>query len=390
MPASVEGIISEVFSAKYFGHLIATFLSIWIGLRAASLAQSAIYSLDSVGKSQNHILANAFGLFHKEVDLQNTDTANKNIVFRNIGGPAKLIIPMESAVILESSWGTLRSAGPQESLTELAGFERSRLIIDLRDQVVDINLSARTKDGVRTKVEGARAVFSISRGAKEASLSNPYPFSKQAALRIARQIENIPGASNNQSSMGNPVGHHGGRFIEQELQAFIGEFWLGELLAAPKEQSLEIEGGQSHLFLARDLIRKQFIEYSRKRAIEQGIQINWIDIGTWKVDELAQGILQDYQDENVDQLSFLEENPLEQSKNEEINRLLTELVKVDSQNNLAANNNENIQSQMLAAYLGIIDGLRLRYEHLMSGREEELTVLLRFLRLLGKRNSRRH
>ena len=383
LPENFETLINELFSAKNLGHLIAAFLSIWLGLRAAALAQSAIFSLDPISKSQKHILANALGLFVNKLDIQNIDEANKNIVFNNIGGPAKLVIPMESAVILESSWGTLRSVGPQDSFTELAGFERSRMIIDLRDQVVNIHLSARTKDGVRTKVEGARAVFSIARGAKEASLSNPYPFSKQAAMRLSRQIENISGTGS--SDTANPLGHHGSRFIEQELQAFIGEFWLGELLAAPKEQSLENEGGQSHLFLARDLIRKQFIEYSRKRAIEQGIQINWIDIGTWKVDELAQGILQDYQDENLDALSFHEDDPLEQSKNDEINRLLNELIRVEEQSNFSENN-QNSRSQMLSAYFGIIDGLRLRYENLLDEKDEELTILLRFLRLLGKRS----
>ena len=53
---NAEGTLNVLFSAKSLGHFLAFFLSIWLGFRAAALAQSAIYSLNTVNESQNHIL----------------------------------------------------------------------------------------------------------------------------------------------------------------------------------------------------------------------------------------------------------------------------------------------------------------------------------------------
>ncbi len=386
-PGNISSFTKWIFSAKSFGHIISFFLALWIGLQSAALAQSAIYSMSQVKDARKHILQNALGFPRTIVELHADKKAANEMdeAIENIGGPGKLHIQMDSAVLLESSWGSLNSVGPSSKAIDLDSFERIRLILDLRDQVINLNIWGRTKDGIRVNIEGARIVYSIARGNKEADLSSPYPFSKAAALRIGKIMENDNQISSkgNNSDIANPIGAHGEKFFERELQLFIGNFWLGELLASPSKQSLEEEGQKNSLFLARDSIRKQFIKQSRANALEHGFQIHWIDIGTWKVDKLAQSILQDYQDENYMEDQFLENDLLEQNKNSELGRLFGELVKSSSPKD-HVKDEESFPKQVFNAYFGLIDGLRLRYGNLLSENNGQLSLLLRYLKFIGK------
>lgn len=371
--------------AGLLGNLLILAIAIWGGLQIAALVQTNLFGLEAANEARQRILGRAFGIGLPMLEI-GRESGMRQIIrdLDKVGGPAHLLVSMDSALVVESSAGQLRAIGPSGKLQILESYERIRALVDLRDQVVGVNLSARTQDGVRISVEGARLVYSIARGKEEPSLGRPYPFSKQAALRLVRfGNSNKSQAQRYNDDLARPVGEQGQEFFERELQRFIGKIWMSEFLS--QEGNTEVgEAGGPSLLLAREKIRNQFVEAIRGPAIELGLELHWIDIGAWKTDELAQEILEDYQQGLIDNIPYSGKEIAAEHRSEELNRLFAELLPEDFEQELRSDS-KAASTKMLAGFFGLLDGLRLRYGMLMDEDEERLEVLLRFLRVLSKR-----
>jgi hypothetical protein len=372
---------SDIFSAGSLGNLLILGIALWSGLQIAALLHIALYDVDSPRNAAMRILGRAFGIGIPSFEIGQEKELNPEFQeLDKAGGPAHINIHMDSALVLESSEGHLRVLGPSENTQLLESFERIRAVIDLRDQIMSFNISSRTRDGVRIRVHGVRIVYSVVRGRDETSLARPYPFSTQATIRLVRFSKNERTSNLSAShSAQNLIAEQGREFFEREVQQFIGQIWLSDLLVQNASG-----GNDSSLLLAREEIRNQFVESIRSRAFEQGIELQWIDIGTWKSDELAQEILEDYQQGQMDNIPYSKEEIIGEQRAEELQRLFDELLPKNFDERTFGSPEEE-SGKFLSGLFGLLDGLKLRYGEKLDEDGDQVETLLRFLRILSKR-----
>ena len=168
------GYTDSLIDAGLLGNLLILTIAIWGGLQIAALVQTNLFGLEAANAARQRILGRAFGIGLPVLEI-GRESGMRQIIrdLDKVGGPAHLLVSMDSALVVESSAGQLRAIGPSGKLQTLESYERIRALVDLRDQVVGVNLSARTQDGVRIRVEGARLVYSVARGKEEPSLARP-------------------------------------------------------------------------------------------------------------------------------------------------------------------------------------------------------------------------
>jgi hypothetical protein len=366
----------RLLSAPIIGHTLSAGLVFWLALRAAAHSVQAIYGLESLGEAQRFVWRAAFGgrtsklnIHGGEVDFDNA----KRAVVR-VGGPALVRLALENAAVFESVQAQPRVMSPSERAQHISGFERLRTVLDLRDQVLNLTLWARTRDGVRVQIEGARVVYSVQRGEQESSLGAPHPFQRQAALRLVyEQRAEAPRAGGRQP---NPLTSSGQRFFEQQLQDYVGQFNLGELIATPDGEDT---ASSAQLFLARDRIRLQFMSRVALAAGELGLQLHWMDIGTWTLPRPAQELLEAHQDDLEPEP--VAGNPYQDSRQAQLLRLFESLPiwRLD-----LANPREAIGSA-ISGYATLFGQLIERFNE-MSGEDElHFDAVRRFLGLLSAR-----
>jgi hypothetical protein len=247
-------------------------------------------------------------------------------------------------------------------------------VLDLRDQVLNLTLWARTRDGVRVQIEGARVVYSVQRGEQESSLGTPHPFQRQAALRLVyEQRMDAPRAGGRQA---NPLTSSGQRFFEQQLQDYVGQFNLGELIATPDGEDTK---SSAQLFLARDRIRLQFMSRVALAAEELGLQLHWMDIGTWTLPRPAQELLEAHQ-EDLEPEPVVE-NPYQDSRQAQLLRLFESLPiwRLD-----LANPREAIGSA-ISGYATLFGQLIDRFDEMNGEDELHFDAVRRFLGVLSAR-----
>lgn len=390
-PADLSLFIQWLFSARSYGHLLALALAFWLASRTSASTQQAIFQLRDIKDAQRHIHQSAFDGKSPNLHLRSSESkrAETNNLFIRVGGPGMVEVHMENAAVFEPIEGKPRVITPNEKAQALRGFERLRALIDLRDQVLNLKVWGRTRDGIRVRVEGARVVFSIRRGAREASLREPHPFDKQAALQIVygQRVEKGDAAKSGRGLPQTALGEQGSALFERQLQRFIARFTLGELLAASAENLERGSEQSSALFLARDSLREQFASYCADALSEQGLDLHWLDLGIWRIDELAQEILEDFQSEQVSKSPAREENLYQDIRTQELNRLFLQLAQLESDDFDRADP-AKIRSRLIGAYYGLFDGLKLRYGDLLGTDEEQIDVVLRFLKSVNQQTEK--
>lgn len=372
----VSGPWQRLLSAPFIGHALAAGLVFWLAWRAAAHSVQAVYGLDSLGEAQRFVWRAAFGgrtnklnIHGGEVDF---DSAKRAVV--RVGGPAQVRLALENAAVFENAQAQPRVMAPSERAQRISGFERLRTVLDLRDQVLNLDLWARSRDGVRVQIEGARVVYSVQRGEQESSLGAPHPFQRQAALRLVyEQRVDAPRAGGREAS---PLTSSGQRFFAQQLQDYVAQFNLGELIATPDSQDTA-SGAQ--LFLARDRIRLQFMSRVALAAEELGLQLHWMDIGTWTLPRPAQELLAAHQDDL--EPAPVAANPYQDSRQAQLLRLYESLPiwRLD-----LADANQALR-EAINGYAGLFNQLLGRFEEIRGEDELHFDAVRRFLDVVSAR-----
>jgi hypothetical protein len=381
-PADINLFVKYFFSARNYGHFLALGMAFWLTFRAAAGSHRHIFGISDLSKAQSNLRHSAFNGNYpilRGAELVSADPSESVI------GPGKAELAMGVAAVLEPYSGNLSviSSGKEPEL--IGSFEQFREIIDLRDQVATFSLWGRTRDGIRVQVQSAKVVYSIHRAGKEASLGEPHPFDERAALSIAygQRIESSSQMRRENSQDKSAIINIGSSHFERQLQRFIAEITLGELLASSEEGSEDEDANSGTLLLARDILRRKFLNFCLTSAKERGLDIQWVDLGTWKVDELAQEIIDEFHADNAFQASEPKSNPYQDSRSQELNRLFTQLVQMDEDVSEEADEYA-IQAQLIGSFYGIFDGLKLRYGELPGEDEKQIDIVLRFLKVLNK------
>ncbi len=327
-----------LFAADVFKHVLVGAFVLWFAYRAAAIYLDDIFELKNVRIAERFIRQSAFASQYDVIEIKDGEVSLKDQaspIFL-IGGPGKVRVYLENAAIFERIGGMphvieptttkkgektgqrepesgsllARSRGlvgaitrvgesgkvaPKDSARVLGSFERLRRVIDLRDQVLEISVEGRTRDGIPIRAKNMRVIFSVLRDGRDSTLTKPYPFSPEA-------IESLVYELSRESWTDAMAGQ-----IKRELGAFIARHTLSEFLAAIGRPEIEqatiiaaeIQGEADRLsgidesfkidvpdappFVPRPGISDLFYDYSDfvARARKKGIELRWIGLGTW-------------------------------------------------------------------------------------------------------------
>lgn len=236
--------------------------------------QSAIY-LDDIFELKNIRIAERFirqSAFASQYDVMEIKDGEVRLKDQNspmflIGGPGKVRVYLENAAVFEQVGGTPHVIGPtikssktsksdqafgksflgrsqglfsamirfdkdetgskNDGARVLGSFERIRSVIDLRDQVQEVSVNARTRDGIPVSVKNMRVIYSVRRDGQEPTLEKPYPFQREA-------VESLVYDLTRESWTDAMAGQ-----IKREIGAFIFRHTLSEFLAAIGRPELE-------------------------------------------------------------------------------------------------------------------------------------------------------
>jgi hypothetical protein len=262
-----------------------------------------------------------------------------------IGGPGRVEVEFDTAVLFEKPDGTPHVIGPADMKSDddkkkekkkekdpaiLEGFERLRVpIINLRDQYFGntasdaITVGSRSLDGIPVSASDVRVVFSIHRSdnfdSQKLDKEKPYLYDPQSVQNLIYQqsVQVLQGS--------NPSGEPEAwtnimrGMVSGEIGAFMSQNKLAEYLASISTPEIEAQAHRedtillqtmqysSHLpdsssdnlvkpkFHPRTELSDRFTKYTdsfSKRASERGMDLQWIGVGTWKIpDEISSDII---------------------------------------------------------------------------------------------------
>ncbi len=292
-----------LFAPGILRHVILIGFAIWMAFKIAALYQSRIYELPDTSAAEHYILECALINPYNLINIQNAyvNTRDRYLPLYLIGGPGKVTVHTENAALFEKMDGEPHVIRPTEldknHIVHLDGFERLRSILDLRDQKERFDISGRSQDGIRVTAKDIQVVYSIFRDYQEPTYEKPYPFQDPEAVENLVYLQGL-GSWNSAIEV----------LIHGELHDFFANHRLDEFLAMigepewrKKQQQAEklrnerdrSTGGTpsssqppsgaypENNFVYRPKITDKFYTKSEELQSARGVQINWIDVGTW-------------------------------------------------------------------------------------------------------------
>jgi len=327
-----------LFAPDVFKHVLIGAFVFWFAYRVAAIYLDDIFELRNVRIAEKFIRQSAFASQYDVIEIKNGEISQKDQespIFL-IGGPGKVRVYLENTALFEKISGTPHVIEPttpksssdagrsrrgniswiarmgktfgshsrldrsdigskQDGAKVLESFERYRKGIDLRDQVAEITVEGRTRDGIAIQAKNMRVIFSVRRDGQEATLEKPYPFNREAIETLVYDLS--------RESWTDAIAAQ----IKRELGKFIARHTLSEFLAAigqPElEQATQIEA-ELHVeadrlaglddpfdidvpnpppFVPRPVISDLFYDYNNfvARVKKKGVELRWIGVGTW-------------------------------------------------------------------------------------------------------------
>jgi len=264
---------------------------------------------------------------------------DKNSLIVLIGGPGRVEVEFDTAVLFEKPDCTPHVIGPADMKSDeekkkrskdkkdendpavLDGFERLREpIINLRDQYFGntasdaITVESRSLDGIQVSASDVRVVFSIhhSKGldSQRADKERPYLYDPQSVQTlIYQQTVQVLQGSKPSGEPGAWTGTMRG-MVSSKIAEFMSQNKLAEYLASTSTSETEAQAyledtillktmqyssqlpefASDHIvkpkFHPRTELSDRFLKYTdgfSKQASERGIDLHWIGVGTWKI-----------------------------------------------------------------------------------------------------------
>lgn len=312
-----------LFAAEVMRHVLVAAMAFWIALWVSADFLDDVFELNDQSIAEKYILQAAFASNYNRIEIKDgqVDVNHQKSTIARIGGPGLVKVHYENAALFEKANGEPRVIGPGRTAAVLEQFERLRAVIDLRDQIVDLDVLTRSRDGLHVQATGGQMIYSVARGNQAKTLERPYPFEEDAIKKLVYQQLN----QNTNGAKGSTATSERSRreakspitemrtFIQSRLEEFINKSSLSEFLAAvqdqdkealaKQEETLALEAQaltrtavrvQSELqqakteiarekkpFIGRDKITARFYDEIRPQAQARGFDLNWIDIGTW-------------------------------------------------------------------------------------------------------------
>ena len=297
------------------------FASFFIALQSAAIYLADVFELEDVGVARKFVWGVALSGSNEVIRVAQGEIleVHRESPAFLIGGPAIVVVDLDSVALFEKSDGRPHIIGP--GAAKLDGFERFREAIDIRDHYVELrdqdpkspSVKSRSRDGIPITATDVRLMFSIYRGqGAKPSAALPYPFSKEAVEQIiykatSRVTPDLPNPSAYEFLwINNMIG-----LIRAELGGFMSRYNLTVYLAstgmpefekakqreqAIAEQVQQLTQGTEEPSKPKEVIPPpkftpryeitnlftQFAEEFTKKARDRGVELRWIGVGTWK------------------------------------------------------------------------------------------------------------
>jgi len=316
MVFALIGLVEAMFSADVFRHVVAIGVPLFMGLRIAILYLVDIFELEKQRTALLFIIQAAFGFFYHTVSFEKGQTVERDTdtPILRIGGPGRVNVDAETLAVFEHINGQHHiislAASKSRGTVELQSFERLREVIALRDlfnESEPIHVVGRTRDGIRVEAHNVRIFYSVLRSNTTVTGEAPlYTYTDAGIWRLVFQR----GRDNWYLTMR--------ALVIQKMREFIAGHDLSEFLAAsdvlreneedagelrdeettssnPDPQSTRVSPGlpdsynvkiktpsSTFDFVQRAGITRRFLipEFAREAAA-MGVQLHWIDVGTW-------------------------------------------------------------------------------------------------------------
>ena len=274
-------LIIRLFSPAVFRHVLPFVVPFFIAIRIATLYLTDIFELKHERIAYKFLRQTAFAFSYHTLTIENGRVAkdDEQSPLLLIGGPGHVHAKLENVAIFEKPNGQVhvigQKPGEKKRSNLIDGFERLREVIDLRTQTTQANelvVEGRTRDGIRIVAQNVRLEFNVLRDSADASLAatNPYSYKEDAIQSLVfKRSLNVPW----------PAVMKG--MVRRNLQEFIAEHELSEFLAVSDLPGVT-NPGSLLTFVPRQEITDLFLS-TRFSAIaaRMGLQLNWIDVGTW-------------------------------------------------------------------------------------------------------------
>lgn len=301
----------------------------FIALHFAALYLADIFELEDVSVARKFIASVALGGSDAVIHIREGDVDEESRLLPAflIGGPAKVVVALDSAALFERADGTPHVIGPTgkeaDGKATLDGFERFRQAFDLRDHLIELRgqddnskpVESRSLDGIPVTATDVRFLFSVFRGKNpQRTDENPYPFLPKAVEHLVYQAASRVTPELETPSTFSPLWRVTmTQLIRRRLGDFMSLHKLTEYLAsigAPevekarqREKTIfrkiqELTRTDSNLerkkikpppnFYPRPKIRDLFARFAddfTANAHESGVELHWIGVGAWEVPE---------------------------------------------------------------------------------------------------------
>jgi len=308
---------------QYFPIFLAPF---FIALHLAALYLADIFELEDVAVARSFVWEVALSGSDETIRIAQGRISDLFLESPNyvIGGPGKVLVDIDSVALFERADGTTHVIGPTGKepggRATIEGFERFRQAIDIRDHYVELrdqdnksqSVKGRSRDGIPITATDVRLMFSIDRGENSQPTAEfPYPFSKDAIERIvykssSRVTPDQKDPSTYEFSWINNMiglirGRLGGFMSERNLTEYLANIGSPELEKAKQREELISEqvrrltqpDDESKAkipkpppdFTPRHQVTNLFSQFASdftKSARNNGVELHWIGVGTWK------------------------------------------------------------------------------------------------------------
>ena len=300
---------------------------IFIALHAAALYLADIFELEDVAVARSFVWGVALSGSNETIRITQGRVAEQHLDSPAylIGGPGKVMVDLDSVALFERADGMPHVIGPTGKepggKATIDGFERFRQAIDIRDHHVELrdqdgkspSVKSRSRDGIPITATDVRLMFSVYRGENaNPSPESPYPFNKDAIERIVyKSVSRVTPDQINPSAfefswinnmIGLIRGRLGGFMNERNLTEYLASTGTPEFeklkqredtiaeqvrrLTQPTDESASPKPLKPPpAFTARYKITNlfsQFTEEFTKSARNNGVELHWIGVGTWK------------------------------------------------------------------------------------------------------------
>jgi hypothetical protein len=327
-----------LFAADVFKHVLVGAFVFWLAYRAAAKYLDDIFELNNIRIAERFIRQSAFASQYDVLEIKDGQVSLKDQdspIFL-IGGPGKARVYLENAAVFEQVGGMPRVIGPttkkssktsksdqatgnsylgrsqgllaamrrfdrdayrskNDGARVLGSFERLRSVIDLRDQLQEISVNARTRDGIPISVRNMRVIYSVQRDGQEPSLEKPYPFNQDAVEALVYDLSRESWTDAMAAQIKREIGAFIFRHTLSEFLAAIGRPELEEAARnivevqseadrlAGVQDDFEIDVPNPPPFVPRPGISDLFYDYNNfvARVRKKGVELRWIGIGTW-------------------------------------------------------------------------------------------------------------